>query len=53
MAGYANFIKKKKYYDTLVDKPDSDLRTNTWYSKGLKIKSIYKRSNPFVSFIKY
>lgn len=38
MAGYANLIKKKKYYDTLVDKPDSDSRTTTWYSKGLKIK---------------
>ena len=38
MAGYANFIKEKKYYDTLVDKPDSDFRTNTLYSKGLKIK---------------
>jgi len=38
MAGYANFIKEKKYYDTLVDKPDRDSRTTTWYSKGLKIK---------------
>ena len=38
MAGFTNFIKSTKYFDTLVDKPDSDSRNHTWYSNGLLIK---------------
>lgn len=40
MSGYTNCLEKKTklYYGTLFDNPDSDSRTTTWYSKGLKIK---------------